>query len=59
MRNSMDDEAKIMHFKRGLNPEIAKQLVTNLDQPTEFEGFAVLCTQLDKNIQAFRRNQAG
>ena len=50
----LDDDSKIMHFRRGLDPDIARLLLSNLEQPKEFDKFAVLCTQLDNNIQAFK-----
>ena len=55
----MDDSAKIMHFRRGLDPEISRLLLTNLNLPQTFEEFTTLCMQLDNNVQAFKRNQKG
>ena len=56
---TLNDEAKIMHFQRGLDPEISRLLLTNLNLPKRFKEFTSLCMQLDNNIQAFKRNQRG
>ena len=56
---TLDDEAKIMHFRRGLDPKISHLLLTNLNLPKRFEEFTSLCMQLDNNVQAFKRNQWG
>ena len=55
----LNDDSKIMHFHRGLDPEIARLLLSNLEQLKEFDKFAMFCTQLDNNIQAFKQNQKG
>ena len=56
---TLDDEAKIMHFRWGLDPEISRLLLTNLNLPKRFEEFTSLCMQLDNNVQAFKWNQWG
>src|SRR5207248_3901534 len=56
---TLDEEAKIMHFRRGLDPEISRLLLTHLNLPKRFEEFTSLCMQLDNNVQAFKRNQRG
>ena len=56
---TLDEEAKIMHFRRELDPEISHLLLTNLNLPKQFEEFSSLCMQLDNNVQAFKRNQRG
>ena len=54
---TLDDEAKIMHFRWGLNSKIFHLLLTNLNLPKWFEEFTSLCMQLDNNVQAFKQNQ--
>ena len=56
---TLDEEAKIMHFRRGLDPEISRLLLTNLNLPKQFEEFSSLCMQLNNNVQAFKWNQWG
>ena len=51
---TLNDEAKIIHFQWGLNPEISHLLLTNLNLPKWFEEFTSLCMQLNNNIQAFK-----
>ena len=47
---TLDDEAKIMHFRQGLNPEISGLLLTNLNLLKQFEEFSSLCMQLNNNV---------
>ena len=51
---TLDDESKIMHFQRELNPEISKLLLTNLNLSRIFKEFTTLCVQLNNNVQAFK-----
>src|SRR5437660_11057004 len=47
---TLDDESKIMHFQRGLDPEISRLLLTNLNLPKRFKAFMSLSMQLDNNV---------
>ena len=51
---NLNNDSKIIHFRRDLDPDIARLLLSNLEQPKEFDKFTVLYTQLDNNIQAFK-----